>query len=243
MNTCKQHLPRDPAPFGAFTLIEVLLATAMSAIVLAGIGGVFFSAMRLRERTASALDQAAPLYQAWEVIRRDLRGALPPGVTAGDFIAGVGGNTGMGQGVVLQFSTTTGHSIDHLLATDVQEVFYELRPSTRRTGSLGQDLVRSVNRNLLVTGVPETEDQVLMERVESVEVTCFNGTDWRTMWDTSLTETNLPVAVRVRIQPEIPRDMDRRGFEPYELVVPLSSQVNSTSNSVSTAESQEATQP
>src|SRR5437879_6245089 len=68
----------------AFTLMEMLLALAVSAIVVAAIGGVFYSALRLRERTAAAVDQAAPLRQALAVIRRDLQGVLPPsGLLAG----------------------------------------------------------------------------------------------------------------------------------------------------------------
>src|SRR5712671_3751317 len=75
----------------AFTLIEVMLALAVSAIVLAAIGGVFYSAMRLRERTSAMLDESAPLHHALTVLRRDLQGALPPGAgtlpMAGDFIS------------------------------------------------------------------------------------------------------------------------------------------------------------
>src|SRR5262245_17488223 len=62
----------------AFTLMEMLLALSISAIVLAGIGGVFFSAMRLRERTTAMLDASGSLYQALSIMRRDLQGTLPP---------------------------------------------------------------------------------------------------------------------------------------------------------------------
>src|SRR5689334_22550428 len=92
----------------AFTLMEMLLALAVSAIVVAGIGGVFYSAVRLRERTAAALDEAAPLQHALALIRRDLRGALPPGgYLAGGFRNGTLSGS-MSQGSGLQFYTTTG---------------------------------------------------------------------------------------------------------------------------------------
>src|SRR5207253_1453691 len=75
---------------GAFTLIEMLLALAVSAVILAAIGGVFFSAMRIRERTTAMLDQSAPLQQAITLLRRDLKGAVPPGgVLAGSLQSGV----------------------------------------------------------------------------------------------------------------------------------------------------------
>src|SRR5438034_3929210 len=70
----------------AFTLMEMLLALAISAIVVAAIGGVFYSALRLRDRTAAALDEVAPLHQVLTLLRRDLQGAQPPsGHLAGDF--------------------------------------------------------------------------------------------------------------------------------------------------------------
>src|SRR5207248_9726625 len=62
----------------AFTLMEIMLALAISAVVLAGIGGVFYSAVRLRERTMAMIDESVSLQQAFNFIRHDLHGALPP---------------------------------------------------------------------------------------------------------------------------------------------------------------------
>src|SRR2546423_5978630 len=86
----------------AFTLIEVLLALSVSAIVLAAIGGVFYSAVRLRERTTAMLDEAAPLYQALTLLRRDLLGTVPPGgILISAFKTGTM-DSGMAQGPGLQ---------------------------------------------------------------------------------------------------------------------------------------------
>src|SRR5207245_9236232 len=62
--------PRTFVISSAFTLMEMLLALAISAIVIAGIGGVFYSAVRLPERTAAALEEAARLRHALAFIRR-----------------------------------------------------------------------------------------------------------------------------------------------------------------------------
>src|SRR4030095_10731352 len=59
----------------AFTLLEILLALAISAIVLAGIGTVFYGAIHLRDRTAAAIEASVPITQALGIIRRDLLGA------------------------------------------------------------------------------------------------------------------------------------------------------------------------
>jgi len=207
-----------------FTLIEMLLALAVSAIVLAGIGGVFYSAIRLRERTAALVDESVPVYQSLSFLRRDLQGAVGPGgVLAGDFRSGAV-NSGTLQGYGLQFCTTTGSLKDEVPWGDIQEVTYELRDPTERNSLGGKDLIRSVSRNLLSTTTPDSDDQWLLGNVQSLEFACFDGIDWRDTWDTSLGDTNLPVAVRVRIQLATDSTVDTRNRQPIELVVPLVTQ-------------------
>jgi prepilin-type N-terminal cleavage/methylation domain-containing protein len=77
--TCRAGVRRRRITHHAFTLMEIMLALAVSAIVLVGIGGVFYSAVRLRERTMAMIDESVPLQQAFNFIRHDLQGALPPG--------------------------------------------------------------------------------------------------------------------------------------------------------------------
>src|ERR1019366_5609002 len=73
----------------AFTLIETVLALGLMAMVLAAITGVFFSALRLRERTADTVDNALPAQQATAILRRDLQCAMAPGgILARDFKVG-----------------------------------------------------------------------------------------------------------------------------------------------------------
>src|SRR5437660_443159 len=76
----------------AFTLIEVILALGIFAIVMVAINTAFFAALRLRQRSSEALEQALPLEYALSILRRDLINAVPPGgVLAGDFRSGGGG--------------------------------------------------------------------------------------------------------------------------------------------------------
>src|ERR1019366_5839473 len=48
----------------AFTLIELVLAIGITAIVLVAINGIFFSAMHLRESVTEAVDGSLPVQQA-----------------------------------------------------------------------------------------------------------------------------------------------------------------------------------
>ena len=100
------------------------------------------------------------------------------------------------------------------------------------TGVGAANLYSSDSRNVLSGLSAGVEDQVLLRDVTRIDVESFDGTQWLPQWDTtdtSGTTTNLPVAVRIRLQ---------RGSSwganmgPVELLVPLSSQ--SRTNSTST---------
>jgi len=242
----QEHKAR--AGVASFTLVEVLLALAICSIVLVAINAVFATAVRLRERTSAAVDQALPVDMAFAKIRRDLLGVVGPfGVLAGDFKCdaqtmgtSMGLSTAAGGG--LDFFSTTGVIGDNSPFGDIQEVYYQLMPPADRSKALGQDLVRCVNRNLLATMNQTADIQLLMNNVESVEFDCYDGTEWRSTWDTSSGDTNLPTAVRIRVHQAVDRNTGATRPEALELIVPVSTQTRNTNtiqgiftNSVSTS--------
>jgi type II secretory pathway component PulJ len=205
--------------------MELVLAVGVTAIVLVAINGVFFAAMRLRESTTAAVDAALPTERALAIVRRDLAGAMPPatnGVFAGDFKVGLVSSTGLNQPVDIELYTTTGALHANEPWGEVQRVTYQLRLPADRSAP-GKDLIRSVTRNLLATILPSPQDQWMLGGIESIEFQCYDGTQWRNYWDTTVIDTNLPTAVRVRIQ----LAADNSGAaaaQPIELVVPIDSQ-------------------
>ena len=62
----------------AFTLIEMVLAIGVAAIVLIAVNTVLFAALRLRDATADTVDAAAPLDQTVTFLRRDLQCVVTP---------------------------------------------------------------------------------------------------------------------------------------------------------------------
>jgi len=125
----------------------------------------------------------------------------------------------------IEFYTTSGAVNDNGTWSDVQLVIYELRDSTDRTrNNSGKDLVRSVNRNVLSTALQDAQERPLLSNVQSLEFLCFDGVNWRDSWDTSLSDTNLPYAVRVRIQLAGDSSVGPGAQQPYEIVVPVVSQ-------------------
>jgi type II secretion system protein J len=226
----------------AFTLIEMLLALAICAIVLVAINGVFVAAVRLRDRTSDAIEESLPINRALDIMQRDLKGTVGPGGTlAGDFrcgsqamgatmgLSGEAGNAG------LDFFTTTSAISDKAPWGDIQEVFYELKAPADRN-QVGMDLVRCVDRNILATTTQPPEIQWLMGNVQPgcLQFDCYDGTQWQTTWDTSAGNTNLPVAVRIRIQLFPKQGEAARNQQPIEAMVMLVTQSRTNQTTAAT---------
>ena len=214
----------------AFTLIEMLLAVAICAIVLVAINGVFATAVRLRDRTSEVIEEALPVNRALDTMNRDLQGVVGPGgVFAGDFKCGAPalgatmGLTGEAGSGGLDFFTSTGAISDKTPWGDIQEVFYELKTPADRNQA-GMDLVRCVNRNLLATTIQTPETKRLMGNVQTLEFDCYDGYQWRNIWDTSAGDTNLPLAVRITIQLVAPQGQAARNQQPLEMLIRIVTQ-------------------
>lgn len=209
----------------AFTLIEMILAIGLAALVLIAVNAVLFSALHLRNATADAVVAATPLDEACTFIQRDLACVVTPTngtskVLSGAFRVGTLDSQGVSGAVAIEMVTATGAVSDALPWGDLQRVTYELQTPTDRSAG-GRNLVRSVCRNLLSVNTPTVTDQVLLTGVSDLKFSCYDGSQWNDSWDTSnptATNTNLPVAVRVDIQL-----VGQTSLSPIELVVPIDS--------------------
>ena len=216
-----------------FTLIEVLIAVTVFAIVLGAMSTVLFGAFRMRNTMTRTLDEALPLQQAVARIRRDLAGIVPPGGRlSGALQTPANGGTILPGQISPCFYTTTA-ALDELAPWgEVQKVFYALTDSTNRSN--GKDLIRAVNQNLLPVMIEEQPtQQVLMSGVQNVLFFFYDGTQWRDSWDSSTADpttgqTNtLPQAIKVQIQLAAGDNGRRMAATPVEMVVALMAQ-NST---------------
>jgi type II secretion system protein J len=212
---------------GGFTLIEMILAIGIAAIVLIAIGSVFFTSLRLRDDTADMVDAASPVDSAVTFMKRDLECAVTPTngtskVLSGGFRAGNNlTSTGVSDPVAVEMFTASGALSDSAPWGDIQRVTYELKPSSGSAAG-GQELYRSVTRNLLAAATPDVTEQLMLNGVASLKFSCYDGTQWNDTWDTTsptAINTNLPLAVRVDIQMA-----GRPDLKPIEIVVPIDSQ-------------------
>ena len=206
-----------------FTLIEVLLALMICAVVLVIISSVFASALKLQERASTNVDKSLPIERALSLMRKDLKNSVAPGgllagpLQSGSMAAGVDANNG------IQIYTTTGLITPNAPWSEIQKVTYGLQSSSD-SSSNGKDLVRTVTRNLLSTSTADEDDQFLASGVESLNFTYFDGSSWLDTWDDT-TQTNLPLAVRVNLQLAQANSSESRP-DPIQLLVPLMVQVH-----------------
>jgi len=217
-----------------FTLLEVLLAVLVFAIVLAAIHTVFFSAFRLRKKTVDAIERSLPLQQTLAIIKRDLVNLVPPGgVLAGALqstptittnATGASISSMLNRQSSPQFFTAVGIVDDNAPWGEIERVSYYLTSPTNNTP--GQDLFRSVARNLLPVMQDQTEDQFLLNGVEAINFKYFDGTSWQDTWDSTVVDTmtgltnNLPIAIKVQLQ--LYNETPALGTPaPVELVVPI----------------------
>jgi type II secretion system protein J len=213
----------------AFTLIEMVLAIGVAAMVLIAVNTVLFASLRLRNATTDVVDTASPIDQAVTFIRRDLQCVVTPTngtskVLSGSFRAGNISSAGVSESVAVEMFTATGTLSANAPWADIQRVTYELKQPNDRN-AVGRDLYRSVVRNLLTLTTPDVQDQLMLSGVQDIKFTCFDGAVWQEVWDTTgltSTYTNLPLAVRVDIQMA---GKNAATAQAIELVVPIDAQV------------------
>jgi type II secretion system protein J len=208
----------------AFTLIEMILAIGIASLALLCASAVLFTALRLRDDTATLVDTASPVDATVSYIKRDLQCCVTPTngtskVLSGGFRAGNGlSSAGVSDPVAVEMFTATGALSASEPWGDIQRVTYGLKNPTD-TRAAGKDLYRTVMRNLLAVSTPEVEEQLMLSGVESVKFSCYDGAQWQDAWDTTSAttlNTNLPMAVKVEIQMA-----GNAQAQPVEIVVPI----------------------
>jgi type II secretion system protein J len=194
--------------------MELLIATAVFALILMAISGVFYGAMRLRSRTVETLEKAIPVQQSLALLRKDLAGlVVPGGVLSGELKTSVLNKDGG-----IEFYTATGLLTEDQPWAEVQKVSYTLVNPTDR--SRGKDLVRVITRNLLPSSQEEYSQQWLMGGVQSLTFSFLKGTEWQATWDSTTEDTKLPKAVKINLIME-PQDDTRRPVTQIEWVTPI----------------------
>lgn len=219
----------------AFTLLEVMVAVVVFAILLAAINGVFWGALRLQKRMVESVDAALPAEQALAVIRNDLINITAPGgafATELNTTLSAGNTNSAGlpmtvqQGISSpQFTTTSGRVDETTYWGDLQRVSYSVS---------NRELLRTVTRNLLPSMQQDYQQETILTGVENIYFFYHDGTQWKSVWDPTLETLKLPRAIKVQIAMETERGARARS-PALELIVPV---VDAGTNNLTTASTQ-----
>lgn len=205
------HLPdvtRPPTRRAGFTLLEVILATMVTALVAAALFASLSIALRTKHAAEDQLAGRAQLRSAIDAVRRDLLAVPPPtGLLAGPMV-GVDSFTGTGaSGDYLAYSTPStdaGTTTDaQAAAADYEQVVLFLTEDPDDAGYYM--LVRAASRNPLVTTEQPGTQRVLARRIVSMDLRYYDGSSWFDAWDSAQREDELPLAVELVLVVQPPR--------------------------------------
>lgn len=212
---------RRSAPPRGFTLLELLIATAVGAVVLLVIQTTYFGALRLHNTAHARIDADLLVQRALGIIRRDFAGLMLPGGTlSGQLQSGVlsSPTTGSsGERISPDLYTNSGRVDGWNPFSEVQMVAYYLAPASN--GGNAKDLVRVVTRNLLPVQEAIPEEQVILQDVAAAAVSFYDGAGWTDQWDSAETST-LPSGIRLSLQLASPA-AGQGSTGTIELVVPV----------------------
>lgn len=197
----------------AFTLIEIIVAMAMFAVLAGTLFTLLGSAIKLRETSDHNLNRGLQRDLATQMMRRDLRNmVVPNGILAAEMIGELN-STELDGTTQLSFVTTVGEVSDLEPWIDMRRITYRLEAPSNGDTSQGYDLVREVEDNLLP--VREIEEIIappqwrLLSHVAAMTIEYYDDEDevWLESWDSTVEEDSLPTLITIRVDFMQPSEM------------------------------------
>lgn len=213
-------IPKAPSNFNqrGFTLLEVMIALVVSAIIAVMAFQSLDAADKGATRTNEVLNDINKVDRAWQLIAADLRHIVPPGTNDRTWI--FKGETLDGSGedadqVLMIFKRRGWVNFSNLPRSDLQLVEYRILD-----GKLWRDFAPEYNRQLADIDLEEDDGfhQLLLENVEDMQLRFLHQgvvtsrgksvlegreftDDWLQDWpDATAGATGLPLAVEITIK-------------------------------------------
>jgi prepilin-type N-terminal cleavage/methylation domain-containing protein len=181
----------------AFTLFEMLVATAIMAVLAGSLYATLHVAFRARRTATSAVAEVRQVGLALELVRTDIRAAVVPrGILAGAFVGEQGTNAFGRPADTLLLHCTAPASQPCEGVGDIRLV--ELLCAQDDDGTTA--LIRRVTTNLLRPTVGELDEEILCRNVYAFALRYFDGLDWLDNWDSTTQDNQLPAAIELTLQ-------------------------------------------
>jgi prepilin-type N-terminal cleavage/methylation domain-containing protein len=192
----------------AFSLIEVLLALAVVALVMATLGPALIGTLRTERQARNILDPLVREQVAWAILREDLLGVVLPQADADGAVADlyatpftIASNEVEGRRAgTMAFCSCAMPPIHPALAERPAEMCQATVEWSLRTAEDGVGLswIRRRQPHLLATGVaPDPIDEVILDHLGHLAVEVFVNGTWEEAYDSSENGEVLPNLVRI----------------------------------------------
>ena len=202
-----------------FSLLELIVAAFMFAIVMAAVATAFFGAHKLRATNEADLAGMHSVRRVLEFMKRDFHSATLPStndttqIVTGDttetetnsftFSGVMTTSTGTSGGALgsttLEFCSASGVRLADQPWGDIQRVTYYLRPPLLSLDAVGNELVRGVSRNLSPGLESDYSERVLLGGVDQLVFEFWTGSEWVDYWDSTTFDPAAPMAVRATL--------------------------------------------
>ena len=214
-----------------FTLLELILAMAMAAILSLMLYETFHTALIARQKAIAAAQSTRAGSIAMDIICRDLGSVVRPAPsdgTAAYYLNGVFQGVHRG-GVGTETDDLLFHTIAYEptadpndpLAEGTREVEYYISNDGGQSA-----LVRRVNRDLLAPMQQTGDTEMLCRNVRGFAVQYFDGQQWQTDWDSTQVGDVLPFAVRVTLTVQDPSGATLPNGEPATRIITRTVQIS-----------------
>lgn len=184
-----------------FSLLEVLLALIITALVMAALSPALTGSLRAQRRAWEILDPLAAEQSALAVLRDDLLGAPKPDGTITQPLTVTTASVDGADASTLVLTTDSPPPVHPSLAVRTAELGQALVTWSARKADDGKGItwIRTRQPHLLATGTPPVPaEEVMLDHLAKITIETINGDGWDTAYDSSQHDAILPGAVRVR---------------------------------------------
>jgi len=190
----------------AFTLLEVLVATALISILAGSLYATLGIAFKARRSALASVEPVRKADLALGLLGEDLRSAaVPNGILAGPFVGqDAADDLGHGADSLAFYGTTRSPEAAEGIG-DIKKVELLCEPSG---DGKTQVLVRCVTANLLPPTAVEPQREIICRNVYAFNLRYFDGADWLDTWDSTTVNNVLPSAIEVTLQLNDDRQKD-----------------------------------
>ncbi len=190
-----------------FSLLELLLAMAMAAMLALSLYTAMNVALRAKASANASLEPTRAAMIAMDLIQQDFQSVPPPGDSTGNTVPLSGAFYGEhlpaagGDNDSVEFHSIGADPIegDPIDAPPLSEGIRRIHLQVRVDGAASV-LVRRVTRNLLPASEPAVQEEILCRNVRSFGLRYYDGVAWQEDWDSTTLDDNLPLAVAITLE-------------------------------------------